>query len=246
MLIAGRNGMAAAYAAAKEEKMYKELFRATVERTVVDIDTDVLEEVGDYAFAYCTEIGRVNLPNVTALRQYAFFGTNIYGDISMPNLTTITGSLTFSARFYGDTISMPKLAELTNDRAFYNFLEMNPRPEPRTPVSVYMDSLTTITSNSFYGGSAIGLLYAPKLSSITAASAFASVGNWRFDTLPEARLVVGDGVADTGLTMAALMGMTYFPFGADPSHYGKVVWQCKDGTVTYDTAQGAWVQTPYS
>ena len=27
---------------------------------------------------------------------------------------------------------------------------------------------------------------------------------------------------------------------------GKVVWQCKDGTVTHDTSQGAWVQTPYS
>lgn len=228
-----------------EEKMYKELFKATVERTIVDIDTDVLEEVGDYAFAYVPSIGHVNLPNVTTLKRYAFGFSNIYGDITMPNLTTITGSLTFNGRYYGSTIKMPKLTALTNDRTFYNFLEMNPRPEPRTPVSVYMDSLTTITSNPFYGGSAIGLLYAPKLTTITNSNAFAGVGNWRFDTLPEARLVVGDGSGDTGLSMDALMGLTDFPFGAK-ADYGKVIWQCKDGTVTYDTAQGAWVQTPYS
>ena len=226
--------------------MYKELFKATVERTVVDIDTDVLEEVGDYGFASCHSIGNVNLPNVTTLKQYAFGFSNIYGDITMPNLTSITGSLTFNGYFYGSTIRMPKLTGLTNDRTFYNFLEMNPRLEPKTPVSIYMDSLTTITSNSFYGGSAIGLLYAPKLTSITNSSAFLSVGNWRFNTLPEARLVVGDGVADTGLTMDALMGMNGFPFGADTYNLGKVVWQCKDGTVTHDTSQGAWVQTPYS
>jgi len=228
-----------------EEQMYKELFKATIERTgigtghmdLVGID---IQSIGRQAYSWHRNIGEINLPNVLSVGQQAFDSAIIYGNINLPNCTTSGYRMFTEAYMYGAEVHMPSLVT-SSGQEFYQALQWS-RVNTSTRVSIYLDSLSSIGNSMFYNATGMARLYAPTVTSISGASAFLLVGNSA--SAGNVELVVGSKDMDTGMTMAGLVGSSGFPFGAAAS--SRVKWTCKDGTVTYDTSTSSWVQTPYA
>lgn len=243
MKIAARNAMLMVQNGGDEE-MYKKLFIGTVERTgntsggYLDIATADLSEVGAYAYYYHQQLGAINLPLCTSLKNSAFANTKIYGDITLPMVATIGNRCFSEFYFYGATISIPSVLSLDNQQ-FYQGLQWG-RINTTTRAIVEADNCTSISNRCFYNATGLKRLYAPKLTSISGSDTFLMVGS--ASSAGNVELVVGSREADTGLTMSALTALSGFPFGASAS--ARVTWYCKDGTVTY--SGGTWVQTPYS
>ena len=232
--------------------MYKKLFKATVERSDtsdLDLVADTIESVGRCAFAYAT-FRNIILRNVTAVTGIsAFEGTKIFGDtISFPNLVSADQFYLFAnSTFYGGTISMPKLTRLPSN-AFYQMCQRS--EDSKRPTAIFLDSVSEILSSALYNCYGVYRVFAPRCVSISGSSTFLSFGRQfcgpdRRVPADECALIVGSADLGSGMSMASLTGSADFPFGAAQNQYSPT-WYCKDGTVTYDTAQGAWVQTPYS
>ena len=62
---------------------------STIERTVSQLQNDVLTTVGDYAFRDCSSLKEIDLPNATTVGDYAFFGCRALTSIDLPNVTTV-------------------------------------------------------------------------------------------------------------------------------------------------------------
>ena len=243
MLIAARNSFLIGGGGGGEEEMYKELFQAAVGRTGIgtghmDLADADLATIGRLAFSWHRNIGTINLPSVTTVGQQAFDNAIIYGDISLPSLTTGGYRMFAEMYFYGAEIRMPNLVTPTGQE-FYQALQSN-RVSTSTWASVYLDSVASIGGNMFYNCTGMALLYAPRVASISSATAFTLVGNT--SAVGPVSLIVGSRELDTGMTTAGLMASTGFPFGASTS--GRVTWTCKDGIVSY--ANGTWIPTPYT
>lgn len=248
MMVASRNSFTVQTGNAEEE-MYKDLLIRTVGRGFTqgdDIDWDFIDTVGAYGFSNCT-VGDIVLPNVTTAGKYAFSEGRVYGNtVSFPSLVAMADHAFANNIFQGGTISLPSVTSL--NATFYQFIRrIN---SDYMPTTLALDSVTTISNGAFYNCNGIRRMYAPRVMSIIGSATFLSVGRrYCGDVYPtpavDCELVVGSSELGTGLTMDALMALANFPFGAIVGEYSPT-WYCKDGTVTYDTVQGAWVQTPYS
>lgn len=235
----------------KEEEMYKELFKATVERrgsSALDLVDSALDRVGTHAFENCT-FRNVILENVeTFIGERNFYYAKIYGDtISLPKLLSVGGAHALgNASFYGGTISAPML-QVVLGTMFYNTLQRNSGAV--RPTAVNIESATEIQDNAFRLATGMYRLYAPRVTKITGRP-FLNIsrrycGENRSVARDECALILGSAELDTGMTMADLVSNGNFPFGAESGDFSPT-WYCRDGIVSYDTAQAAWVQTPYS
>ena len=238
--------------------MYKELFKATVERTgiggaPIDLVDDSLVYIGDFAYSYHKMLGRIKLDNVVSCGRSPFERAAFGGDIEFPNLTTIGTYFAALAGFEnspywssGDgviTIKLPKVAVLSSS-AFYGLTQLAGTSRPL--YDVYLDQCTEIQGNCFYNCSGLRYLYAPNVTSIIGSTTFLLLGGTYPQRNPSVSMVVGSADGLTGMSMATLLAQQDFPFGYNSTGFGRVTWYCNDGTVRYDTTQGAWVQTPYS
>ena len=94
-----------------------------INRTITEFKDDKIETVGQYAFANCTALETVVLPNVKTLGVYAF---SISGGVTittfeLPSVTSIAkGALGFSGRKKVNRMVFPKLTYLAAWQA--NFL----------------------------------------------------------------------------------------------------------------------------
>lgn len=251
MILAARGAFLAARSKNKEEEMYKELFKQVVERrgsSDFDLIDASLTRVGTHAFDNCyfRNVILQNVETFTGERQ--FYNGRIYGDtISLPNLVSVNGYHAFgNCQFYGGTVSLPKL-QVVYAQFFYNTFQ---RPSNAvSPTAVNIDSATSISGEAFRAASGLYRLYAPRVTNIS-QGAFSTVsrrycGADRSVARDECALIVGSAELGTGMTMAGLVSAAGFPFGVDAGQYSPT-WYCRDGKVTYDTAQAAWVQTLYS
>ena len=251
MMNAARGIFLAARSKNKEEEMYKELFKQVVERrgsSALDLVDSALDRVGTHAFENCT-FRNVILENVeTFIGERNFYYAKIYGDtISLPKLSSVGGANAFgNASFYGGTISAPMLQVVTG-AMFYNTLQRN--SGVIRPTAVNIESATEIQDGAFRLASGMYRLYAPRVTKITGWP-FMNVsrrycGEDRNVARDECAIILGSAELDTGMTMADLVSNGDFPFAAVAGEFSPT-WYCRDGKVTYDTAQGAWVQTLYS
>ena len=222
--------------------------KALAERTLnTDLDWDFLESIGQYAFTNLSSLGAIDLPNVKTCSSYAFFNTYSTGDVNMPELTSCSSNAFREFYHYWSpqsevTFNLPKVESLP-ELAFFGSLKL-PAAE-RPTYALNLDSCTSIGNRAFDNQSGgVRRIYAPRLQTIANGNAFGGVGASYPARVPKVELVVGSQELNTGLSMSSLVGLTGFPFGVSLS--GRVWWYCKDGTVTYDTAQAAWVQTAYS
>ena len=224
--------------------------KALSERTLnTDLDWDFLESIGDYAFSNLRALGAINLPNVKSCGQYAFRNTYSIGDVNMPELVSCEYAAFRDFLHYWTaqseiTFNLPKLQSVSQ-HCFYDSLKL-PSAE-RPTIAINLDSCTTVGQGAFMSGGGSGAvrrLYIPRVQTIGADAFYGFGGSAYVSRVPLVEVVVGSQELDTGLTMASLIAMTGFPFGV--SLKGRVKFCCKDGTVTYDTVQAAWVQTPYS
>lgn len=231
--------------------MYKELFKATMERrgsSALDLVDSALDRVGTHAFENCT-FRNIILENVeTFVGERNFYNAQIHGDtISLPNLVSVGGANAFgNASFYGGTVSAPMLQVVTGTM-FYNALQRN--SGVFRPTAVNIESATEIQDGAFRLANGMYRLYAPRVTKITGWP-FLNVsrrycGENRNVARDECALILGSAELGTGMTMADLVGNANFPFSVTVGEFAPT-WYCKDGKVTYDTAQAAWVQTPYS
>lgn len=224
--------------------------KALAERTLnTDLDWDFLESIGSYAFSNLSALGAINLPNVKSCGSFAFSNTYSTGDVNMPELTSCRNQAFRDFFHYWSsqteiTFNLPKL-ESVPELAFYSSFKL-PAAE-RPTYAINLDSCTYIGNRAFDGSGGSGAvrrLYAPRLETIANGNTFGGFGGSYPARVPKVEIVVGSQELNTGLSMSSLVGLTGFPFGV--SLAGRVWWYCKDGTVTYDTVQAAWVQTPFS
>lgn len=68
---------------------------ALLTRTITEYSNNTLTKIGDYAFAGCTTLESIDLPNLTSAGNYAFYNCDKLTSISFPNLITV-GSYAFS------------------------------------------------------------------------------------------------------------------------------------------------------
>ena len=168
--------------------MYKELFKATVERTgiggaPIDLVDESLVYIGDYAYSYHTMLGRIKLDNVVSCGRSPFERAVLGGNIEFPNLATIGTYFAANASFRnspywesGDgliTIRIPKVAVLSAN-AFYGITQLPGSTKPL--YEVYLDQCTEIQGNCFYNCSGLRHLYAPNVTSITGSTTFLALG----------------------------------------------------------------------
>lgn len=117
------------------------MYMATVERTVTLFSSPGLSVVGINAFAGCTSLTSVDLPEVLTLGTSAFASCYSLASVNLPAATTI-GDYAFGDCSNLTTISLPA-ATTIGDGAFYNCVDL---------MSVYMlgSSVPTLGSNAFY------------------------------------------------------------------------------------------------
>lgn len=90
-----------------------------IERTITEFKDDQLTKVGSSAFAYCTALTEVDLPNVTELRAMAFLNCKSLESVNLPELTTLGNTVeSIASRLFENctslrSISLPKLTILT-------------------------------------------------------------------------------------------------------------------------------------
>lgn len=243
-----------------EEQMYKELFEKTASRTFnenTDLYFTTPTVIGQAAFSYCT-FRNIILPNVTSMGQDAIGHSKVYGDtISLPNLVETTGNYSLGyIQSWGHTVgtgsvltvSVPKLQTLTWSLFYQSFQRNN---GSMRPVVINAESATTINGQIFYNAHGIRRIYAPRITNLqTNSVTFLNLGRRycgdnRNVAADECAIVLGSAELETGVTMEELLAAPNFPCGANQSEYSPTFY-CKDGTVTYDTAQAAWVQNPYT
>lgn len=78
------------------------------------IELTVCNEVGGYAFTYCTNLTSASFPNCTSIKQSAFYGCINLSNIYAPNLTSISQAA-FANCYKLSSVNFPKISELTNN-----------------------------------------------------------------------------------------------------------------------------------
>ena len=250
MIIASKSGFVTdlANSADGEEDMYKELFKATVERsTIEESNVDLvnldLTSIGREAYAYHEHLGQINLPNVSRIEREAFYGSKIHGDIRFPEATYLGYHAFSEFFFYGNEIRLPSITSLVEGQ-FYQGLQGHRMLS--TGASLYLDSCLSFNSKCLYNCNGLVKLYAPNTTSITGGDAFAGIAGSR-NFVNNVSLIVGSQELNSGLSMSELCNLTNFPFGitltyldTGDAYSRQVTWYCKDGTVTYNHATSAW------
>lgn len=94
--------------------------RKIVDKTIVEIESDIVSSVGSYAFAVCNNLKTVDMPNVTSVSSYAFNYCAVLKQIYLPSLTDIAANA-FANAYWLKGIHLPATPPtLSNVSAFNN------------------------------------------------------------------------------------------------------------------------------
>lgn len=133
------------------------VLRALVQRTITEFSDPTLEEIGSYAFYYCTELASVNLPAVRTINSYAFGGCSILSSVKFPLVTGVTSNC-FRGCQSLETADFGKATRFETN-AFYNCSVLTALII-RTPTVAYMSSAGTVfTGTPIANGT--GYIYVP-------------------------------------------------------------------------------------
>lgn len=83
---------------------------AIIGKTITEFNDDVITEIGTYAFAKCSKLAKIDLPNVSKLCERAFFRSGVK-DVNLPMVTTIEVSA-FSQCASLTKIALPNVTSL--------------------------------------------------------------------------------------------------------------------------------------
>ena len=67
-----------------------------IERTITEFNDNMISKVERFAFAYCTSLTSVNMPNVTSIEYYAFQNCTSLTTVDFSNLTSIASGAFYS------------------------------------------------------------------------------------------------------------------------------------------------------
>lgn len=129
-----------------------------IDRTIAEFRDDVLTKIGGYAFAGCTTLTEVELPNVTTIGLYPFHKCTSLKSINMPMLVTIEGA--YNPAFNGLT----SLKSIRLD----NLEETKQQLLSGCPalVDVYAPKITVLANGTFQNCTNLARLDMPVLSVI--------------------------------------------------------------------------------
>lgn len=102
-----------------------------VDGSITEFNDDVLTVVEKYAFAGCSELTSVSLPNVTILKEYCFQECKKLTSISLLNATTLE-SYVFYNCYKLETVTIPKVTSIGSS-AFSNVNTIKSMTLPAIP-----------------------------------------------------------------------------------------------------------------
>ena len=138
----------------------------TIPETItVDEDVYNVTSIGKYAFANCTSLTSVIIPNsVTSIGGYAFVGCSSLTSVKIPNSVTSIGE----DAFYGCTsltsITIPNSVTSIGEGAFYGCTSLRSVTIPNSVTSIGEDAFRDCYS----------------LTSVTIPNSVTSIGKWAF------------------------------------------------------------------
>lgn len=145
--------------ATRATKIYRDTFRDNT--TITSFESNTVTDVQEYAFAECTALENIKVPNAVAVGSNAFLNCNI-SSIELPNVTTI------SSAFQGTKIKSIILPKATScGFAKMSYLETVTLPALITPSAnmfqydsklrlVDFGKCSTLVAKTFNGTSASG------------------------------------------------------------------------------------------
>ena len=133
------------------------VLKALVQRTITEFSDHDLEEIGSYAFYYCTELTSVDLPAVKTIGSYAFGGCAALTNVSFPLANGATAN-SFRGCVTLETADFGKATKFETN-AFYNCSALT-TVIIRTPTLTYLSSAgTTFTGTPI--ADETGYIYVP-------------------------------------------------------------------------------------
>ena len=152
------------------------VLRALVQRTITEFSDPTLEEIGSYAFYYCTELASVNLPAVKTINSYAFGGCSILSSVKFP-LANGVPSNCFRGCQSLETADFGKATRFETN-AFYNCSKLTALII-RTPTVAYLSSAGTVfTGTPIENGTGYIYVHRNLIDGRDGPATYAAATNW--------------------------------------------------------------------
>ena len=178
--------------------------------TSVEFDTTegALLNIGQHAFAYCTGLTSVTIPDsVTSIGEYAFYGCTGLTSITIPDSVTSIGGYAFYGCTGLTSVTIPAGVTSIGQEAFFNCRGLASITIPDSVTSIgqdafayctgltsvtISDSVTSIGGYAFYGCTG--------LTSVTIPAGVTSIGQEAFGGCTGlTSVIIGEGVTSIGL-----------------------------------------------
>ena len=133
-----------------------------IDRTISEYENPFVSEIGTYAFANCSNLASVNLPQVTSIRNFAFYHCSSLASISLPQATTI-GEYAFDDCETLISISLPQVT-IIEHFAFaycYNLLSLYLLGSSIPTLTTTAFNSTPISTYTTSTGGIYGSIYVP-------------------------------------------------------------------------------------
>ena len=152
--------------------------------TSVDIEEGTAS-ISSYAFAYCTSLSSITLPNsLTSIGEYAFYKCSSLTGIIIPNTVTCIGHDAFNGCFSLMSVNIPSSLNMIED---YTFNECSSLTEVDIPKSV-----TSIGSGAFSNCTNLTIIDIPNSVTNISNFAFERCSSMTSITIPNSVTLIGD------------------------------------------------------
>ncbi len=144
----------------------------------------VVTTIGDYAFAYCSSLTSVTIPDsVTTIGEGTFRSCSSLTSINIPDSVTTIGNYAFSGCSSLTSVTIPKRVTTIGECAFFDCSALKSVTIPK--------SVTTIGERAFYNCSALKSVTIPKSVTTIGEKAFYNCSSLRSVTIPDSVTTIG-------------------------------------------------------
>ena len=144
--------------------------------------------IGYAAFAYCSSLTSVTIPNsVTSIDYWAFYDCSSLTSVTIPNSVTSIGNYAFQNCSSLTSVTIPNSVTSIGDQAFYYCSSLTSVEIPNSVTSIgthvffNCSSLTSVTiPNSITSIGYATFYYCSSLTSVEIPNSVSSIGDWSF------------------------------------------------------------------